>query len=136
MSSSSEEGQTHRSTLPDCAAESDSRALPIQEVGISGLSYPISVWDRSGKLQHTVAEIQLAVGLPSHFKGTHMSRFLEVLNAHGNVVHVENIPNILTAMQEKLDSQTAHLEMDFPFFLEKVAPLKNKIQNFLCLFFF
>ena len=54
-----------------------------------------------------------------------MSRFIEVLNAHGNVVHVENIPDILTAMQERLDAQTVHLEMDFPFFLEKAAPVSG-----------
>jgi GTP cyclohydrolase I len=66
------------------------------------------------------------VDLPQQFKGTHMSRFIEVLNAHGNAVHVENIPDILSAMQEKLHAQTAHLEMDFPFFLEKSAPVTGK----------
>ncbi len=65
------------------------------------------------------------VDLPKEFKGTHMSRFIEVLNAHGSMVHVENIPDILFAMQKKLHAATAHLEMEFPFFLEKTAPVSG-----------
>jgi GTP cyclohydrolase I len=70
-----------------------------------------------------VATVGLYVDLPKEFKGTHMSRFIEVLNAHGSVVHVENIPEILRAMQERLHAQTAHLDMEFPFFLTKKAPV-------------
>ena len=92
-----------REALPDCASEKDLRSLPIQEVGISGLSYPISVWDRSGKLQHTVAEIQLAVALPSQFKGTHMSRFVEVLGEFRGELSLATTPDLLAAVQRHLE---------------------------------
>lgn len=68
----------------------------------------------------------MCVDLPMEFKGTHMSRFIEVLNAHGSIVHVENIEEILHAMQVKLHASTAHLEMEFPFFLTKKAPVTGK----------
>ena len=87
--------------------------------------YPIVVLDRSKSKQQTVARINMYVDLPHQFKGTHMSRFIEVLNAHGSVVHVENIPDILYAMQGKLNAATSHLEMEFPFFLEKRAPVSG-----------
>jgi GTP cyclohydrolase I len=74
-------------------------------------------------VQNTIATIGMFVDLPKEFKGTHMSRFIEVLNAHGNVVHVENITDILHAMQKKLNASTAHLELEFPFFLSKRAPV-------------
>ena len=76
-------------------------------------------------MQNTVATIGMFVDLPKEFKGTHMSRFIEVLNAHGRMVHVENIPDILHAMQKKLHAVTSHLEMEFPFFLVKRAPVSG-----------
>jgi len=112
--------------LTDIQKERDDRELRIDKVGVRNLRFPIRIRDKAHAHQDTIATIGMFVDLPHHFKGTHMSRFLEVLNAHGNVVHVENIPDILIAMQEKLDSQTAHLEMDFPFFLEKSAPVTGK----------
>jgi len=125
MSENSEEGQELRSSLPDCAAEADSRALPIQEVGISGLSYPISVWDRSGTLQHTVADIQLAVGLPSHFKGTHMSRFVEVLGDFRGELSLATTPDLLAAVQTRLESDDAHIQVSFPYFMTRKAPVSG-----------
>jgi len=89
------------------------------------LRFPIQIRDKAKTLQNTVATIGLFVDLPKEFKGTHMSRFLEVLNAHGSVVHVENITEILYAMQRKLNAATSHLEMEFPFFLEKQAPVSG-----------
>jgi GTP cyclohydrolase I len=77
-------------------------------------------------LQNTVATIGLFVDLPKEFKGTHMSRFVEVLNAHGSVIHVENIPDMLREMQTRLNARNAHLEMEFPFFLLKSAPVSGK----------
>jgi GTP cyclohydrolase I len=73
-----------------------------------------------------VATIGLFVDLPKEFKGTHMSRFIEVLNAHGNVIHVENIPDILHELQRKLNAATSHLEMEFPYFLSKRAPASGR----------
>jgi GTP cyclohydrolase I len=78
-------------------------------------------------VQDTVASIGMFVDLPEEFKGTHMSRFVEVLNAHGTMIHVDNIPDILQAMQKRFHSATAHLEMEFPFFLEKKAPVSGQV---------
>ena len=113
------------SPLHDKQSERDHRELPIDKVGVRGLRFPIQIRDKAHSLQNTVATIGLFVDLPKEFKGTHMSRFIEVLNAHGNIVHVENITDILYAMQKKLNAATSHLEMEFPFFLEKNAPVSG-----------
>src|SRR5881628_221283 len=111
----------NRAKLHDKQSERDYRELRIDKVGVRGLRFPIQIRDKAHVLQNTVATIGLFVDLPKEFKGTHMSRFIEVLNAHGNVVHVENIEDILLAMQRRLHAATSHLEMEFPFFLEKKA---------------
>ena len=112
--------------LSDKQSERDHRELRIDKVGVRGLRFPIVIRDKAHSIQNTIATIGMYVDLPKEFKGTHMSRFIEVLNAHGNIVHVENIPEILAAMQSKLHAETAHLEMEFPFFLEKQAPVSGK----------
>jgi len=113
--------------LSDKQSELDHRQLPIDKVGVRGLRFPIQVRDKdSASLQNTVATLGLFVDLPKEFKGTHMSRFVEVINAHGSVIHVENIPDILRATQKRLYAQNAHLEMEFPFFLTKKAPVSGK----------
>jgi len=119
------ETMTPKSQLHDKQNERDHRELRIDKVGVRDLRFPIQIRDKARTLQNTVATVSLCVDLPKEFKGTHMSRFLEVLNAHGSVVHVENIPDILFAMQRKLNSTTSHLTMEFPFFLEKKAPVSG-----------
>src|SRR5207237_234822 len=114
-----------KTQLHDQQSEPDHRQLRIDKVGVRGLRFPIQVLDKHRKVQDTIATIGMCVDLPKEFKGTHMSRFIEVLNAHGSMVHVENIPDILRAMQKKLHSDTAHLEMEFPFFLTKKAPVSR-----------
>jgi GTP cyclohydrolase I len=114
-----------KAPLHDKQSERDHRELPIDKVGVRGLRFPIQIRDKAHTLQNTIATISMFVDLPKEFKGTHMSRFIEVLNAHGSVVHVENIEEILRAMQHKLKSSTAHLEMEFPFFLTKKAPVSG-----------
>jgi GTP cyclohydrolase I len=114
-----------RSLLHDKQSEPDNRELRIDKVGVRGLRFPIQIRDKAHVLQNTVATVGLFVDLPKEFKGTHMSRFLEVLNAHGSVVHVDNITEILLAMQRKLNARTSHLEMEFPFFLTKRAPVSG-----------
>src|SRR2546427_321592 len=111
--------------LHDKQSERDHRELRIDKVGVRGLRFPIQVRDKARAVQNTVATIGLFVDLPKEFKGTHMSRFIEVLNAHGDVVHVENITDILHAMQKKFHAATSHLEMEFPFFLSKKAPVSG-----------
>jgi GTP cyclohydrolase IB len=112
--------------LQDKQSERDHRQLRIDKVGVRGLRFPIQVRDKAHAVQNTVAVIGLFVDLPKEFKGTHMSRFIEVLNAHGGVVHVENIPDMLFELQEKLHAATSHLEMEFPYFMSKNAPASGK----------
>jgi len=118
--------EKHRAKLHDKQSERDYRELRIDKVGVRGLRFPIQVRDKARALQNTIATIGMYVDLPKEFKGTHMSRFIEVLHAHGSVVHVENITEILYAMQSKLRAATAHLEMEFPFFLVKQAPVSGR----------
>ena len=117
---------TMKATMQDKQSERDHRELRIDKVGVRGLRFPIQIKDKAHSLQNTVAMVGMFVDLPKEFKGTHMSRFIEVLNAHGNVVHVDNIPDILQAMRAKLHAETAHLEMEFPFFLTKKAPVSGR----------
>src|SRR5438105_2192341 len=111
--------------LDDKQSERDHRDLRIDKVGVRGLRFPIQVRDKARAVQNTVATIGMFVDLPKEFKGTHMSRFIEVLNAHGNVVHVENITDILHAMQKKFVAATSHLELEFPYFMVKKAPVSK-----------
>jgi len=109
--------------LKDTQNEPDGRRLHIDRVGVKDLRYPIQVRDKHHAIQSTVATVQLTVDLPHHFKGTHMSRFIEVLGSHGPVIHVDNIRDILEQLTKRLESACAHLDFEFPFFLEKDAPV-------------
>ncbi|HWI56142.1 MAG TPA: GTP cyclohydrolase FolE2 [Bacillota bacterium] len=111
--------------LHDKQSERDHRDLRIDKVGVRGLRFPIQVRDKEHAFQNTVATIGMFVDLPKEFKGTHMSRFIEVLNAHGNIIHVENITDILLAMQKKFQADTSHLEIEFPYFMVKKAPVSG-----------
>src|SRR5471030_2705417 len=113
------------SKLDDKQSERDTRELRIDKVGVRGLRFPIQVRDKARSVQNTVATIGMFVDLPKEFKGTHMSRFVEVLNAHGNVIHVENMNEILRALQKKLNAATSHLEIEFPYFMAKKSPVSR-----------
>ena len=110
-------------TLKDIQNETDHRRLSIDKVGVKGIRYPIIVRDRAHSLQHTVATINMYVSLPHHFKGTHMSRFIEVLNAYRDGISTPKIAELLASIKDKLDSRAAHVEIEFPFFIEKKAPV-------------
>jgi TIGR00294 family protein len=112
--------------MHDKQNERDTRELRIDKVGVRGLRFPIQVRDKAHSTQNTIATIGMFVDLPKEFKGTHMSRFIEVLNAHGNMIHVENITDILKAMQDKLNAATSHLEIEFPYFMAKKSPVTRK----------
>jgi len=112
--------------LHDKQNERDHRELPIDKVGVRGLRFPIQVRDRTRRVQDTIATLGMFVDLPKEFKGTHMSRFVEVLNAHGHIIHVENIMDILHALQQRLNSATAHLEITFPYFMSKRSPVSHQ----------
>lgn len=112
--------------LEDKQSERDTRELKIDKVGVRGLRFPIQVRDRAHLVQNTVATLGMFVDLPKEFKGTHMSRFVEVLNAHGNIIHVENITGILRELQKRLNSATSHIEVEFPYFMSKKSPVSRQ----------
>ena len=114
-----------RASVHDKQSEADHRGLRVDKVGVRGLRFPIQIRDKAHSLQNTVATIGLFVDLPKEFKGTHMSRFIEALNAHGRVVHVDNLPDILHELQHKLHATASHIEMEFPLFLTKKAPVSG-----------
>ena len=109
--------------LKDTQNEPDTRGIAIDRVGVKGLRYPMSLRDKARQTQHTIATVALTVDLPHHFKGTHMSRFVEVLNEFGPELHVDNIHTILRELTTRLDSECAHVDFEFPFFLTKLAPV-------------
>ena len=111
--------------LHDKQSERDTRELRIDKVGVRGLRFPIQVRDKAHSTQNTIATIGMFVDLPKEFKGTHMSRFVEVLNAHGSIIHVENIREILMSLQKRLNSATSHIEVEFPYFMSKRSPVSR-----------
>ena len=113
--------------LTDTQNQPDTRQLPINRVGVKNLRYPIQIRDKARALQSTVATVTLTVDLPHHYKGTHMSRFIEALNAHGPILHVDSIRQILRELRKRLDTQCAHVDFEFPFFLEKRAPVTGAV---------
>ena len=122
-------GRDGAESLPDCAAEipdtqgqPDQRRLAINKVGIKDIRHPVRVKDRSQGEQHTVAHFNAYVDLPHHFKGTHMSRFVAILNEHEREISVESFRAILEEMRDRLEAEQAHLEMSFPYFVMKQAP--------------
>ncbi|TNE90373.1 MAG: GTP cyclohydrolase I FolE2 [Deltaproteobacteria bacterium] len=111
--------------LPDHASESDERGIAIERVGIRGLSYPIQVMDKQNQMQGTVAQIEMCVGLPADQKGTHMSRFVQILNQVRGELTIRNIGGILAQVQRELEADDAFIEMTFPYFIEKEAPVSR-----------
>ena len=109
--------------LRDTQSEPDYRQIYIDRVGVKNLRFPLQVAIGEGEPQSTIATVQLTVDLPHQFKGTHMSRFLEVLQSHGPVLHPEHIDQLLRTLIRRLHSERAHLDLEFPFFLAKKAPI-------------
>lgn len=123
-------------TMPDMQQSRDHRQIPISKVGVKNISYPIVVQDKLHKLQHTVARIDLYVDLPHQFKGTHMSRFVEILNRHREQIGLNRLEDILREMRQKLGAETAHLRVEFPYFIEKAAPISKarSLLEYTCAF--
>lgn len=111
--------------MRDVQSERDMRDMPIDRVGISSLFWPIQVLDRSFGTQDTVAEVSLSVMLPRDYRGTHMSRFIEVLGDHENKITFHNMEHILTSLCERLDADEAHAQFKFPYFITKAAPVSG-----------
>lgn len=110
--------------LPDVQSDADRRNLPIQKVGVRGIRHPLSVATPAGPLA-TVAMIDMTVALPGDVKGTHMSRFLEVLQAHREPMSVAGLRGLARTMLERLEADSGHIEMRFPYFMTKAAPVSG-----------
>lgn len=116
--------------MRDVQSERDERNVPLKHVGIKNLKYPVVVLDKKNKNQHTIAEINMYVDLPKDFRGTHMSRFLEVLNKFHLKIDPKNIKAILDDLKKTLKAQSASIEIMFPYFLQKKAPV-TKIESYM-----
>ncbi len=114
----------------------DNRNIDIQKVGVKGIKYPIIVLDKMNGTQHVNATVNMYVNLPHQFKGTHMSRFIEILNDHRGQINIRNFRQILEKMRDKLDAESAHIEIEFPYFIEKQAPVSGakSFMEYLCSF--
>jgi GTP cyclohydrolase I len=111
--------------MQDVQGLADSREIPLDQVGVSGLQHPIVVLDRASEKQRTIARVTMSVALPREQKGTHMSRFVEVLNDHHGEVTMRTVPAILRDLRGRLDAASARIELTFPYFLERVAPVSG-----------
>lgn len=122
--------------MEDVQGRKDERGIAIKQAGVSDLSYPITVLDRAHERQQTIARLSMSVGLPHHFKGTHMSRFIEVLEAHRGEVTMRTLPAILGELRQRLDAETARIELSFPYFIERTAPVTGAkaLMDFQCSF--
>lgn len=119
-----------QSPIADVQASPDTRHIAIDKVGIKDIRHPVRVRDREGRDQHTVATFNMSVYLPHDFKGTHMSRFVQVLNNHEREISVESFLDMLVEMSARLESEAGHIEMRFPFFMNKRAPVSG-VQSLL-----
>ena len=111
--------------LPDIQASADLRQLAIHKVGVKGLRYPLALLDANGKVQNTVAEISLSVGLPPEVKGTHMSRFVELLEQRRAPLNVNRLLHMLEEMLLRLEAASGEIELAFPCFISKTAPVSG-----------
>lgn len=120
----------------DVQSRKDHRGIALDRVGVTGLRYPIVVLDQANERQETVASITMSVNLPHHFKGTHMSRFIEVLNHHHGEITLRTLPHLLRDLCAKLDAESARVELSFPYFLERRAPQSQArgLMDFDCRF--
>ena len=123
-------GNKSYKNIADVQSSSDNRQIPINKVGIKGIRHPVRVRDRSSGEQHTIATFNMYVNLPHNFKGTHMSRFVEILNNHEREISVESFQDMLSEMTDVLDAESGHIEMSFPYFVNKQAPI-SKVESLL-----
>ncbi|MEJ0039035.1 MAG: GTP cyclohydrolase FolE2 [Gammaproteobacteria bacterium] len=110
--------------VEDVQGHADTRRIPINRVGIKDIAHPVKVKDRSEGEQHTIATFNMYVNLPHNFKGTHMSRFVEILHGEREI-SVESFRAMLEKMTHRLEADAGHIEMSFPFFVMKKAPVSG-----------
>jgi GTP cyclohydrolase I len=121
---------TNSEEIEDVQASADTRRIAINKVGIKDIRHPVRIRDRSEGEQHTVANFSMYVYLPHNFKGTHMSRFVQILNSHEREISIESFKDMLNEMVDRLESERGHIEMTFPFFVNKKAPISG-VQSLL-----
>jgi len=122
--------------MNDIQNQKDHRKINITKVGVKGIKYPIIVLDRAKGTQSVNAAINIYVSLPHHFKGTHMSRFVEILNEFRGEINIKTFHTILEKVREKLRAESAHMEIEFPYFIEKEAPVSKakSLMEYRCSF--
>jgi GTP cyclohydrolase IB len=120
----------------DVQSQKDNRNIAIDKVGVKNISYPITVRDKENGYQHTVANINMFVNLPHDHKGTHMSRFIEVVSEYRRQITLENFSAILEALKVRLNAESAHMEVTFPYFITKKAPVSQAegLMEYICTF--
>lgn len=117
--------QTKKAPMEDVQSREDTRQIPINKVGIKDIRHPVRVADRTGGEQNTIANFNMYVNLPHNFKGTHMSRFVEILNNHEREISVKSFKDMMEEMTERLEAESGHIEMSFPYFVNKKAPVSG-----------
>jgi GTP cyclohydrolase I len=125
-----------RKKMRDVQSEPANHSVDVDKVGVRDVKYPIVVRDKAKREQHTIADINMYVSLPQRFRGTHMSRFIEVLNKHRGRMSMHDIEDLLREIELTLDADSAHLEISFPYFVEKSAPVSGakSLTEYLCKF--
>lgn len=108
--------------MKDIQNARDDRRINIRKVGVRGISYPVTVLDKARRIQKTVATVNMYVNLPHRFKGTHMSRFIEILNRFHGEINLKSFHRILQEMKDRLNAEAAHMEIVFPYFLQRGTP--------------
>lgn len=116
--------------IEDVQNIADKRQIAIDKVGIKDIQHPIKVSDRTTGEQNTIANFNMYVNLPHQFKGTHMSRFVEILNQHEREITVKSFREMLSEMTERLQAESGYIEMDFPYFVNKAAPI-SKVKSLM-----
>jgi GTP cyclohydrolase I len=122
--------------MKDIQNHVDDRNIDIDQVGVKGIRYPITVLDKNMGQQQTVATINMYVNLPRQYKGTHMSRFVEILNEHSKQISLQNFSDILREMKKRLNAERANMEITFPYFINKRAPVSGSegLMEYKCTF--
>ncbi|MFC1693674.1 GTP cyclohydrolase FolE2 [Candidatus Latescibacterota bacterium] len=122
--------------LPDIQSLPDDRNIPLDRAGVKGIRWPITILDRKNGKQTTVATINMYVNLPHNFRGTHLSRFVEILNEYRDCEWIDRTGEILRTIRESLNADEAHMEIEFPYFIEKTAPVSKQpsLMSYTCRF--
>ena len=115
-------------SIPDIQSQPDTRKITIDKVGVKGIRYPIVVQDRENGIQHSVADLNIYVELSHQRRGTHMSRFLEVLNRYHTEVFIDKLDSFLSELKSTLKADTAYVDISFPFFIQKQAPVSKVVS--------